>query len=129
MNFTTEKAIYVQIADRLCDEILTGKFVDDERIPSVREYAVLLEIPSAAAQPLCIQILLSEGKCIIQYSIPYWSSTVTSPSSSTYAVQPLSESSKARLSEEISPEGIARSDESDANRRNIAMQIFFMKTV
>lgn len=44
MNFTTEKAIYVQIADRLCDEILTGKFGDDERIPSVREYAVLLEV-------------------------------------------------------------------------------------
>lgn len=44
MNFTTEKAIYVQIADRLCDEILTGKFSDDERIPSVREYAVLLEV-------------------------------------------------------------------------------------
>ena len=44
MNFTTEKAIYLQIADRLCDEILTGKFVDDGRIPSVREYAVLLEV-------------------------------------------------------------------------------------
>ncbi len=44
MNFTTEKAIYVQIADRLCDEILTDKYADDERIPSVREYAVLLEV-------------------------------------------------------------------------------------
>lgn len=44
MNFTNEKAIYVQIADRLCDEILTGKYNDDERIPSVREYAVLLEV-------------------------------------------------------------------------------------
>ena len=49
MNFTTEKAIYVQIADRLCDEILTGKFVDDERIPSVREYAVLLEVNTNTA--------------------------------------------------------------------------------
>lgn len=44
MNFTTEKAIYVQIADHLCDEILAGKFGGDERIPSVREYAVLLEV-------------------------------------------------------------------------------------
>ena len=44
MNFNNEKAIYVQIADRLCDEILTGKFNDDERIPSVREYAVLLQV-------------------------------------------------------------------------------------
>lgn len=49
MNFTTEKAIYVQIADRLCDEILTGKFSDDERIPSVREYAVLLEVNTNTA--------------------------------------------------------------------------------
>ena len=49
MNFTTEKAIYVQIADRLCDEILTGKFADDERIPSVREYAVLLEVNTNTA--------------------------------------------------------------------------------
>ena len=40
MNFSTDKAIYIQIADRLCDEILTGKYVDDGRIPSVREYSV-----------------------------------------------------------------------------------------
>lgn len=44
MNFTNEKAIYIQIADRLCDEILTGKYNDDERIPGMREYAVLLEV-------------------------------------------------------------------------------------
>lgn len=49
MNFTNEKAIYVQIADRLCDEILTGKYNDDERIPSVREYAVLLEVNTNTA--------------------------------------------------------------------------------
>ena len=44
MNFNNDKAIYVQIADRLCDEILTGQYNEDERIPSVREYAVLLEV-------------------------------------------------------------------------------------
>lgn len=49
MNFTKEKAINVQIADRLCDEILAGKFGDDERIPSVREYAVLLEVNTNTA--------------------------------------------------------------------------------
>lgn len=49
INFTNEKAIYVQIADRLCDEILTGKYNDDERIPSVREYAVLLEVNTNTA--------------------------------------------------------------------------------
>lgn len=44
MIFDNSKAIYVQIADRLCDEILTGKYPDDGRIPSVREYAVMLEV-------------------------------------------------------------------------------------
>ncbi|MBO5001825.1 MAG: GntR family transcriptional regulator [Prevotella sp.] len=44
MMFNNEKAIYLQIADRLCDEILSGTYAEDERIPSVREYAVLLEV-------------------------------------------------------------------------------------
>ncbi len=49
MIFTNEKAIYVQIADRLRDEILAGKYNDDERIPSVREYSVLLEVNTNTA--------------------------------------------------------------------------------
>ena len=32
------------MADRLCDEILSGTYKDDDRIPSVREYAVMLEV-------------------------------------------------------------------------------------
>ena len=44
MIFTNDKAIYIQMADRLCDEILAGKYNDDDRIPSVREYAVMLEV-------------------------------------------------------------------------------------
>lgn len=44
MNFSNDKAIYVQIAERLSDEILAGMYKEDERIPSVREYAVLLEV-------------------------------------------------------------------------------------
>ena len=49
MNFTNDKPIYIQMADRLCDEILSGKYVDDDRIPSVREYAVLLEVNTNTA--------------------------------------------------------------------------------
>lgn len=44
MTFTNEKAIYMQMADRLCDEILAGTYKSDDRIPSVREYAVMLEV-------------------------------------------------------------------------------------
>ena len=49
MLFSNDKAIYIQIADRLCDEILAGKYKDDDRIPSVREYAVLLEVNTNTA--------------------------------------------------------------------------------
>lgn len=38
------KAIYLQIADDICDKILTGVFAPDERIPSVREYAAQVEV-------------------------------------------------------------------------------------
>ena len=37
MDFKNYKAIYLQIADRICDEILLGTYGEEERIPSVRE--------------------------------------------------------------------------------------------
>lgn len=43
MTFNNDKAIYIQMADRLCDDILAGTYSDDDRVPSVREYAVSLE--------------------------------------------------------------------------------------
>ena len=44
MIFNNDKPIYLQMADRLCDEILAGTYAADSRIPSVREYAVMLEV-------------------------------------------------------------------------------------
>lgn len=44
MNFKDSKAIYIQIAERICDEVLSGKYAEDERIPSVREYAAIVEV-------------------------------------------------------------------------------------
>ena len=49
MIFNSDKAIYIQMADRLCDEILADKYKDDDRNPSVREYAVLLEVNTNTA--------------------------------------------------------------------------------
>ena len=49
MTFTNEKAIFLQMADRLCDEILAGTYRSDDRIPSVREYAVLLQVNTNTA--------------------------------------------------------------------------------
>ena len=44
MEFKNQKPIYLQIADRICDEILQGKYKEEERIPSVREYAATVEV-------------------------------------------------------------------------------------
>jgi len=44
MDFKEKKAIYEQIADRICDEILLDKYKSDDRIPSVREYAAIVEV-------------------------------------------------------------------------------------
>ena len=44
MNFKENKAIYLQIADRICDEILLGQYPEEGRIPSVREYAAIVEV-------------------------------------------------------------------------------------
>lgn len=49
MTFSNEKAIYIQMADRLCDDILAGVYHADDRVPSVREYAVTLEVNNNTA--------------------------------------------------------------------------------
>lgn len=38
MNFNTEKPIYLQIVDVICDRILSGELKGGDRVPSVREY-------------------------------------------------------------------------------------------
>ena len=44
MHFKDNKAIYLQIADFICEDILQGKLPEDEKIPSVREYAAVVEV-------------------------------------------------------------------------------------
>ncbi len=44
MIFRDNLSIYQQIAERICDEILDNKFPPGERIPSIREYAALVEV-------------------------------------------------------------------------------------
>lgn len=46
MDFTGNKAIYLQIVDYICDRILLDDFKEDERIPSVREIASQMEVNS-----------------------------------------------------------------------------------
>lgn len=44
MEFGNEKAIYLQITDHFCENILLGKWKAGDRIPSVREIAVNIEV-------------------------------------------------------------------------------------
>lgn len=38
------KAIFIQIAEKICDSIMNGDYDTDQRLPSVREYAALAEV-------------------------------------------------------------------------------------
>lgn len=48
MEFKNQKAIYLQIADHICDEILSGRYPEDgdmsSKLPSIREYAAQVEV-------------------------------------------------------------------------------------
>ena len=44
MEFKDKQAIYLQIADHVCDQILTGKLPAGEKIISIRELAVHLAV-------------------------------------------------------------------------------------
>ena len=44
MEFKDNQAIYLQIADHFCDNILQNKWQKEQKIPSVREVAVQLEV-------------------------------------------------------------------------------------
>jgi len=44
MNFSEKQAIYLQIANIVCDKILEGQWKVDDKIPSVREMAVDLQV-------------------------------------------------------------------------------------
>ena len=56
MNFKENKPIYLQIADRICDEILQGRYAENDRIPSVRDYAATVEVNANTAMRSVIRM-------------------------------------------------------------------------
>ena len=38
MNYNTNQSIFIQIAERICDRVLSGNYKADSRIPSVRNW-------------------------------------------------------------------------------------------
>ena len=51
MEFDSNKPIYIQIADNLCERILSGDFKPGGRIPSVREWGAQIGVnPNTVAR-------------------------------------------------------------------------------
>lgn len=44
MEFSNQKSIYLQLVDLLCEQILTGKWPPDEKIPSVRDMGMMVQV-------------------------------------------------------------------------------------
>lgn len=44
MEFKSKKAIYLQIADYVCETILKKEWIEDQKIQSIREIAMMLEV-------------------------------------------------------------------------------------
>jgi len=44
MEFNNNNSIYIQIADRLCEQILDNQIAGEDRIPSVREFAANIQV-------------------------------------------------------------------------------------
>ena len=76
MIFKESKTIYLQIADRIMDEILQKVYLEQERIPSVRDYAAIVEV-NPTYSIVCMEgmpqhilelyTLFKECDCLLQY--------------------------------------------------------------
>ncbi|MDR1938323.1 MAG: GntR family transcriptional regulator [Tannerellaceae bacterium] len=44
MNYSNSQFIFTQIADQICDRVLSGRYLPDSRIPSARELSTEMEV-------------------------------------------------------------------------------------
>lgn len=71
MEFDSNKPIYIQIADNICDRILRGEFKAGERIPSVREWGAGIGVnPNTVARSY--EILTDKGIIYNQRGIGFF---------------------------------------------------------
>ena len=59
-NFGDNRPIYLHISGWICEKIRRGEWVADQRIPSLRELGVLLEVNPNTVVRTC-EYLLSQG--------------------------------------------------------------------
>jgi GntR family transcriptional regulator len=71
MEFGGKKAIYLQIADFICEQILLQKWLEKQKIPSIRELAVSLQVnPNTVTRTYAF--LEEQGMIEIQRGVGYF---------------------------------------------------------
>ena len=74
MEFNSNKSIYLQICDEICERILSGDLAPDSRIPSVREYGAEIGVnPNTVMRSY--EKMTSEGIIYNKRGIGYFIST------------------------------------------------------
>ena len=70
MGFDAAAPIYIQIGDRIREEIISGKYPPGEQLKSVREYAVFYEV-SPLTMHRAMQYLESQGLIVTKKGVGY----------------------------------------------------------
>lgn len=94
MRFAETNPIFQQIADMLCDGVLKGRYAPGERIPSVRDMAVSIEVNPNTVQR-AYTLLQDRGIIENQRGLGY--------SVADGAVERAREHNRARLEAEVVP--------------------------
>ena len=71
MEFRESKTISAQIADRICDDIIQGRYTEGDRIPSVREYAALMEV-NVNTIVRCYEVLEARRVIVMKRGVGYF---------------------------------------------------------
>lgn len=71
MEFDNNRPIYIQIADSICDKVLSGEFKPGARIPSVREWGATIGVnPNTVARSY--EVLTDRGVICNQRGIGFF---------------------------------------------------------
>lgn len=71
MEFDSNKPIYIQIADNICEKVLAGDFKPGDRIPSVREWGATIGVnPNTVARSY--EIITDRGVIYNQRGIGFF---------------------------------------------------------